>query len=149
MGSLYLTRISPNPPGKDSTFGLAPNDQLVREWVEFSVVGGARYLNGDQLFHRTYASRTCDITGLGELTKFGGISLSIGQSVRVHTGMGRDWWEGSLLHHYLGKSWYVWNNACGVEAQLRYGENLLDWAAYGPNPGERILTRVQGTNRFN
>lgn len=149
MGTLYLTRIFPNPPGKDSRFGVAANDQLNQEWVEFGVAGGDRPLTGDQLFHRTHTSGTCNISGIRELVKFGVVTLASGQVVRVHTGAGRNYWDGSVYHHFLGRSWFVWNNSCGDEAQLQYDGKVIDWAAYSANPGERILTRASGTNWFN
>lgn len=147
MGTLQLTRIMPNPGGKDSAWGRTTNEKLNEEWVEFVAVGGDRNLTGDKLLHRTYATSGCIVTGTDELNTFNG-TLSSGQSIRVHTGSGQDYWEGSLLHLYLERSWFIWNNGCGDQATLAYNGNILDWASYSPNPPERPLVRATGTHSF-
>jgi hypothetical protein len=147
MGTLQLTRIMPNPAGKDSSWGRTTNDKLNQEWVEFVAVGGDRNLTGDKLLHRTYTTSGCILTGADELTTFNG-TLKLGQSIRVHTGSGQDYWEGPLFHLHLGRSWFIWNNGCGDQATLTYNGNTVDSASYSPNPPERTLVRVPGTNWF-
>ena len=147
MGTLQLTRIMPNPAGKDAAWGRTTNDKLNQEWIEFAAVGGDRNLTGDRLIHRTYSPAACVVTGFDDLVTFGDVgSLLAGQSIRLHTGSGQNWWEGSVLHSYLGRSWFVWNNGCGDQATISYSGSTVDWAAYAPNPPERILTRIPSTN---
>lgn len=148
MGGLYLTQIQPNPPGRDVTRSGAAPGQLNAEWVEFAVVGGNRNLSGDVLSHLTFTTYGCTVTGSDPLWKFGALELQTGHRVRIHTGSGNAWWEGLVLHVYVGRGWFVWNNGCGDRAVLDFNGNVVDWAEYGPNPREGVLVRVQNTNRF-
>lgn len=148
MGTLILTRIFPNPPGRDSSWGTTTNEKLNGEWAEFAAAGGSRNLTSDVLYHRTHYSGTCTVSGIADLITFASSTLPEGHSVRVHTGSGTAWQEGTVHHIYLGRSWFVWNNACGDEASIGYNGSIIDRASYAPNPPERVLTRVPGTNRF-
>lgn len=147
MGTLQLTRIMPNPSGKDSAGGTTTNDKLNQEWVEFVAVGGDRNLTGDKLLNRTYTTWGCTLTGSQEVASFSG-TLKQGQSVRVHTGSGKPYWEHSTLHYYLGRSWFIWNNECGDEAAIIFNGAYVDRAGYTPRPPERVLVRIPGTSRF-
>lgn len=147
MSTLYLTAIQPNPRGKD-TSRMRSSARLNDEWVQFEVRAESRDLIGDELFHLTFEQRSCRVTGEDHLARFGSAKLRCGQSVRVHTGSGQSWWEGSVLHTYLGRSWFVWNNGCGDRAVLRYDGKTIDWAEYRRNPPEGVLRRVPGTNTF-
>lgn len=73
-----------------------------------------------------------------------------GQRLRLHTGPGVNQWVGvgSLFHMYLGRGWFVRNNACGDRATIRFQDTVLDSAGYRPNPPEGVLVRVPGTDRL-
>jgi hypothetical protein len=149
MATLYLTRIQPNPPGRDVVRpGWATPDLLNGEWVEMASVSGARNLAGDVLQHNTYTSSGCSLTGQEVVLKFGTGELNQGQSIRLHTGPGADQWVENTFYMFLGRKWFIWNNDCGDRADLSFNNQQLDWASYGPSPREGILTRVVGTNRF-
>ena len=52
MPELYLTKIQPNPLGKDvARYGTASHAQLNNEWPEFEVVAPSRNLAQDVLAH--------------------------------------------------------------------------------------------------
>lgn len=145
MGDLYLTRIQPNPPGKDAGVGAL---QLNNEWLEFEIAAATRNLSNDLVTHNTYTERGCTLTGTDALFKFGSLTLTRGQRVRIHSGSGTAWWEGQTLHVYAGRSWYVWNNRCGDRASISFNGQAIDWAQYSGSPREGILSRVPGTNQF-
>lgn len=149
MPDLYITFAQPNPKGKDRPPFTGPtNDQLNEEWVEFTNPNLVSVsLEGVGLRDYTF-DRTCRKTGERRLTTFSG-SLSSKYSVRVHTGAGQPWDEGTRRHLYLNEGNYVWNNACGDTALLRYPSGgLIDWAQYAPNPPEGVLRRVPDTNEL-
>jgi hypothetical protein len=146
---LLVTRGLPNPLGKDRTAGWAPNDQLNSEWIEFQNQGQqSAALAGISINHYTFDGR-CSKTGEDRLMTFKGF-LAAGHSVRVHTGTGDAWDEGTVRHLYAGRSNYAWNNACGDTAVLRNVEgNWIDYAAYDPNPPEGVVVnRVPGTHQL-
>ena len=150
MGALLVTRVLPNPPGKDRRPPLAPsNDKLVMEWAEFQNVGrDVVDLQGCSLLHTTF-NQSCSRTGEDELMTFTG-TLQPGHSVRVHTGSGTAWTEGTIRHLYAGRANFAWNNACGDVAVLKNAEkSLVDWAQYDRNPPEgTVLNRIHGTNKL-
>jgi hypothetical protein len=149
MPELLLTRVLPNPPGKDRTFGRPSNDQLNAERIEFkNTTERSLSLEAVSIFHFTF-DRSCVKTGEDRLTTFRG-TLNPGWTIRLHTGSGTAWDEGHLTHLYIGRANYAWNNVCGDTAALRNSHgSLVDWAAYGANPPEGvILNRVPGTNKF-
>lgn len=149
MPDLYVTLAQPNPPGKDRPPRTGPtNSQLNEEWVEFSNPNvGASDIQGVELRDRTF-DRSCQETGERVLTTFSG-SVSPNHSVRVHTGSGSPWNEGTRRHLYLNRASYAWNNVCGDAIILRYASgNLIDWARYSPDPREGVLRRVLGTNEL-
>ena len=150
MGTLYLTQIQPNPPGRDTVSpGKATAAQLNIEWVQVTLIGtDGRSLQGDRLDHSTYSSTGCMLLGNEKVIEFASGTLLPGQSMRVHTGPGESWWEGNLVHTYAGRNWFLWNNRCGDKAVFSFGQSVIDWAAYTPNPREGVLVRQQGTNRF-
>jgi Lamin Tail Domain len=144
---LTITRALPNPPGKDRTPShQVTNQQLNNEWVEFAnTSGGRRNLDGLALDHYTF-NHACIKTGEDRATSFTGW-LEYGQSMRVHTGTGTSVVEGSVIHVFLNRSNFIWNNRCGDTIVLRDGNNLVDWASYAGGPAEgAILQRVHGTN---
>jgi hypothetical protein len=148
MSDLYITFALPNPAGKDRPPHGGPSDaQLNGEWIQFlNATGNTLDMNGVRLLHQTF-DRLCQHTGQDEVTSFWGV-LDPGYSFRVHTGSGQPWQEGTILHTFLGRSNYAWNNACGDTAVLVNQHGIqVDFASYAPNPPEgRILQRQQGTN---
>jgi len=136
MGTLYLTQIQPNPPGRDTVSpGRATAAQLNAEWVQVTVVGNdGRSLQGDRLDHNTYRSTGCVLLGNDMIVQFSDGILLPGQSMRIHTGPGVSRWEGNLLHVHAGRNWFVWNNRCGDKAVFSFEQWVIDWAAYAPNP---------------
>jgi hypothetical protein len=147
---LVVTRALPNPAGKDRRPPFAPiNDQLNNEWLEFGNLGDRPVsLENVGLFHYTFAVG-CLKTGEDRLMTFQN-SLQPRHSVRVHTGSGPEWVEGTIHHVYAGRGNFAWNNACSDTAVLRNAQgSLIDWAAYDRNPPEGvILDRIPGTNRL-
>lgn len=146
MSALYIIAAQPNPPGRDTVNGTTTNNMLNQEWVEFMAVQ-KRNLSGDVLSHLTF-DRLCQITGSDDLIRFSNGELKVDQHVRVHTGQGSNYWDGDIYHMYAGRSWYVWNNACGDRATLSYDNRVIDSAFYRPNPPEGILARRQGTDEL-
>jgi Lamin Tail Domain len=147
---LVVTRALSNPMGKDRQPPFGPaNDQLKNEFVQFrNVANSAVSLQDVALFHYTFTAG-CQNTGEDRLMTFQNALLA-GHSVRVHTGTGVEWLEGTIHHIYAGRSNFVWNNSCSDTAVLRNAQgSLLDWATYDRNPPEGvILDRVPGTNRL-
>jgi hypothetical protein len=148
MSTLYIVQAQPNPPGKDALRrGLATAYQLNEEWVEFEAINGDRNLVGDVVSHLTF-SPTCQVTGEDVLINFSDGTLRQGQRLRLHTGRGVNQWAGTTFHMYLGRDWFVWNNACGDRVTVRYQQSVLDSAGYAPHPPEGVLARVPGTDRL-
>lgn len=150
MPDLLVTRALPNPAGKDRVPGyLVDNDQLNGEWVEFrNTTQNMLTIDGVSIAHYTFNSY-CRQTSEDVLTSFTG-SMASGSSIRLHTGSGQSWDEGSIRHLYLGRGNYVWNNGCGDTAVLRVAAGgLIDRASYDSNPPEgTVLNRVPGTDRL-
>ncbi len=147
MRQLTVTRALPNPLGKDRTAShQVTNQQLNNEWIEFANASGSRTnLDGLALDHFTF-NHACNKTGEDRVTTFTG-SLESGQSMRVHTGSGTNYVEGLVIHVFLNRSNFVWNNQCGDTIVLRAGSGVVDWASYGAKPAEGgVLLRVPGTN---
>jgi hypothetical protein len=148
MSTLYIVQAQPNPPGKDTVRpGFATAAQLNEEWLEFEARNGDRNLIGDVVSHLTFSS-SCSVTGQDQLIKFGQETLREGQRLRFHTGSGIKQWVGGVLHVYLGRDWYVWNNVCGDRATVTFQETVVDTAGYRPRPPEGVLVRVPGTDRL-
>jgi hypothetical protein len=150
MSDLLVTRVLPNPPGKDRRPPLAPpNEKLVMEFMEFANVGRTPVdLQGVSAWHMTF-NQSCSRTGEDQLMIFTGI-LQPGYSVRVHTGTGTAYVNGTVTHVFAARSNYAWNNVCGDVAVLRDAAgSLVDWAQYERNPPEGVvLNRVLGTNKL-
>jgi len=152
MKTLQISRIKPNPTGKDrSRYGVATPSQLGAEWVDIQNVGGASViLDGVELNHIAYSGpekkptweAVCKLTG----------SLGASQILRVHSGeqrpllvlnaedlAGADW------HGFTGRDQYVWNNREGDTPALWdfLQSHWIDRASYSPNPPEGVvLVRV-------
>lgn len=148
MSTLYIVQAQPNPRGRDTVrYGIATNDQLNEEWIEFEAIDGDRILTGDVVTHLTFSS-TCAVTGTNDLVRFSDGTLPNGRRLRLHTGRGAKGWSGSIFHMYLDRQWFVWNNDCGDRATVRYDDRVVDTAGYAPKPPEGVLIRVYGTDRL-
>jgi predicted extracellular nuclease len=150
MSELTITRAVPNPAGKDRTASnMVRNEQLNNEWIEFANTSQRTLsLDGIALSHYTF-EKSCSKTGEDGLAVFNG-SLQAGYSIRVHTGTGTAWDEGSIRHLYAARGNFAWNNRCGDTSVLRNSRGeVVDWATYDPNPPEGVvLNRVPGTNKL-
>lgn len=150
MPDLTITRALPNPAGKDRTpANRVTNEQLNGEWLEFGNTSGKRLdINGVTLNHYTFDAQ-CQRTGEDVVLTFKN-ALEAGHSIRVHTGSGQVYSEGTLWHLYAGRGNFIWNNACGDTAVIRAaGGGLIDWASYDPRPAEgAVLERLPGTNKL-
>jgi hypothetical protein len=149
MPDLYITMATPNPAGKDRVGNRADNDQLNGEWIQLQNTSAKNLsLEGVHLDHTTFDAY-CRKTGEESLAQFHG-TMEAGTSWRVHTGTGKDWWEGTVRHVYVGRNNYAWNNRCGDAAYIRTEKNVtIDWASYDPNPGEgAVLRRIVNTNKL-
>ncbi len=150
MKTLQITRIKPNPAGKDKTSsGMASANQLAAEWVDFKNTGTLPVnLSGVDLYHLAYATGSAE----GKWDRIMGFTgtLPAGQMVRVHSGSGPESmikpedWAGAEHHGFTGRSNYVWNNRQGDKPTLfeRVQEQSIDQATYDPYPPEgEILIR--------
>jgi hypothetical protein len=145
----YITQAHPNPVGKDKAAHQSPtNEKLNQEWIEFANIKNENAdLTRLTLHHRTF-NNSCQVTGSNQLMSFKG-TLSSGHSIRVHTGTGSVYQEGTVWHLFAGKGNFVWNNRCGDTVILQLGDSINDHASYDPNPAEGVvLKRIRGTNKL-
>jgi hypothetical protein len=143
MKTLQITRIKPNPAGKDKTpRGMASASQLGAEWVDFKNTGALPVnVAGVDLYHLAYApgapegkwDKIMDFTG----------TLPAGQTVRVHSGSGpesaiRPEDRAGAEHHVFTGRNYVWNNRQGDKPTLfePAQKQNIDQATYDPYPPE-------------
>src|SRR5438552_1910375 len=98
MSDLTVTRAVPNPAGKDRTpTHQVTNQQLNAEWMEFeNTTRGTLSVQGVGLYDYTF-DRGCEKTGEDLVMSFVGAVLP-GHSVRVHSGSGIPYDEGSIRH---------------------------------------------------
>jgi hypothetical protein len=139
---LYITRIKPNPAGKDRRQGQT-SAQLAAEWVDFKNIGTSAV----ELYHRAYPASG----GQPSWEKIIGFTgtLSPQQTVRVHSGSGpesalRDDDRRGAEHHVFTGGDYVWNNKQSDTPALynRAIQKTLDSATYDANPPEgQVLAR--------
>lgn len=145
--NLRITRIKPNPAGKDKTKnGSATASQLAAEWVDIRNEGGvALNLRGVSLWHRAYTSGQS--WEWEKVTDFE-FSLPAGETVRVHSGRNNsisviniEDRGGANYHAFTGTDRYVWNNREGDEPLLFVGakKETIDRATYDPQPPEGIV----------
>lgn len=111
--TLQITKIKPNPAGKDKMGGFIPQQQLAGEWVDFKNIYGTPVdLKNTELYHWAYGSPK----GEWELVSdFTGV-LQPGEVVRVHSGgeipltsLRPEDYQGADHHVFSGKN-YIWNN---------------------------------------
>jgi hypothetical protein len=147
---LSITMAVPNPLGREQAeVGSLSRDRLNGEWVEFANVADAAVsISGVTLLHLAL-NYLCQPTGMNELTTFFG-ELESGYSIRVHSGSGVPSLDGKVRHHYLDRSGFIWNTACGDKAILRDAtQTSVDWAGFLPYPAEgQVLRRQTATNRL-
>lgn len=153
MADLEITRLLPNPAGKDRTpTNQVTNDQLNGEWVEFRNESGRDLrIDGVSITHRTFNNR-CEAQSDDTLTTFNGV-MPTGHSIRLHTGRGQavdDYRDPTLRHLFLNRGNFVWNNVCGDRAGLYVSSGAeIDYAYYDPRPPEGVaLDRVADTHRL-
>src|SRR5438309_7571254 len=96
MADLTVSRGLPNPAGKDRTPAhQVTNEQLNGEWMEFAnTTQHAISLQSVQLLDYTF-DRACQKTGEDVVMGFTG-TVSAGHSVRVHSGSGTAYNEGTI-----------------------------------------------------
>jgi hypothetical protein len=145
---LYITRIKPNPAGKDrGPHGQTSAAQLAAEWVDFQNNGSAGIdLANVELYHRAY--HPGQQPTWEQVTPFSGV-LPVGKTVRVHSGCGPDSAiraedRNGADYHVFSRKNYIWNNKEGDTPALynKATEVTLDSASYDPNPPEgQILVR--------
>jgi hypothetical protein len=149
MKTLLITRIKPNPAGKDrNRFGTATASQLAAEWVDFKNTGSAAVdLCGIELYHLAYAPGSTQ-GRWDKIIDFNGI-LQVGRTVRVHSGSGpesviRPEDRAGADHHLFTGRNYVWNNRegdCPTLFDPMLNQNV-DQASYDPYPPEgQVLVR--------
>lgn len=146
MKTLRITKIKPNPAGKDKNRGgYASEAQLAGEWVDVTNNGtGGVELSGVTQYHKAYKSNgdtewelVCSLP-----------SLTLGRSevLRVHTGKGplsavkpQDL-AGATRHHFTGHDHYVWNNDRSDTPMLWFAKDkeTIDKATYDANPPEGV-----------
>lgn len=148
---LFLTRIKPNPAGKDRSRTGATPAQLAAEWVDFRNDGSEPApLDEVVLYHRAYSGGTAKWERVIGFTG----TLPVGQTVRVHAGRARDVsvmkhedLVGADYHIFIGEDRYVWNNREG-DTPLLYNQqthSTIDQASYDPFPPEGAVLVRQGT----
>ena len=150
MKNLQITRIKPNPTGKDrGSSGTTSQSQLAGEWVDFKNIGSTAVdLAGVDLYHLAYAPGATQ-GRWDKIMTFSG-NLLAGHTVRVHSGSGPE----SVIkpedrvsadHHLFTGRNYVWNNKQGDSPTLfdPANEQNIDQAYYDPYPPEgQVLVRM-------
>lgn len=145
---LLITRIKPNPLGKDrNRLGRADAVQLAAEWVDFKNIGSVDIALRDVvLYHIAYSA------GQGRWERVMGFTgiLEAGKTVRVHSGSGpvsvirMEDWLNADHHVFTNRDNYVWNNAEG-DAPMLFDTQVnqqVDHASYDPYPPEgQVLYR--------
>jgi len=140
MTDLLITRALPNPLGKDRFDNFAPNILLNQEWVEFVNRRDIPLrLTGVSVWHETFDG--LERTGEQELAAFcDHVVLLAGWTLRLHTGRGTPYNEGTVHHSFLDRENYVWNNDAGDRVTLRDWKNeVIDSAWYAPYPPEGMI----------
>jgi hypothetical protein len=150
MTNITISRIKPNPTGKDRTrHGGASVAQLGAEWVDIKNTSASGInLAGIALWHLAYSSgqaqpqKVVDLTGV----------LGGGQTLRIHSGQVRpltvlyqEDLAGADFHGFTGSDNYTWNNdRLDAPGLVRTSQNAwIDRATYDANPPEgAILVRV-------
>ena len=155
---IQICRAKPNPRGKDVTaVGSARAEQLLGEWVDLKNIGDVGVdLSVIHLAHTEY-SYSCAVTDRFQRYWNGHASgrLNPLQTVRIHTGKsntsllmaGQDR-QGTDIHAYAERSWFVLNNSCGDQLSVLWQGRNGQWyqedtAGYDPNPPDGgVLVRV-------
>jgi hypothetical protein len=153
MKTLHITRLKPNPVGKDRNRGGAAPAQLGGEWVDIKNVGQMVVdLTGVDLYHLAYVPGHTQGQWAKVVSLVG--DLYPGWTLRVHAGRRRDLSvlhsvdrAGAELHAFTGDDNYVWNNREGDTALLWMPSNRaeIDRASYDPAPFEGAELVRSGT----
>lgn len=148
---LTITRIKPNPTGKDRPPHGGPTaEQLAAEWVDFRNDSGRTLsLDGVALYHIVYS--TSGRATWSRIMGFKG-TLKPSEIVRVHSGRDRglaviraEDRAGATYHLFTGNDAFVWNNRQSDRPRLKNESTNqeIDQAWYAPNPPEgAVLVRV-------
>lgn len=152
MTNLQISKIKPNPSGKDRNFsGLTSASQLAGEWVDIKNVGSLPVkLEGVDLYHLAYAPGATQ----GRWAKIAGFKgqLLAGHVLRVHSGPGPESAirpedrDGAQFHCFTNLD-YVWNNHQSDSPTLLDSElnQIIDQASYDPFPPEGDVLIRSGT----
>ncbi|MBA4072791.1 MAG: hypothetical protein C0497_13285 [Gemmatimonas sp.] len=142
-----VSAAQPNPPGKDrATTLLGQTTELNDEWVELLAQSDVN-VRGLKVLHREFGA-SCVPLRTGLYFEFGDWFLPAGCSVRIHTGHGSAYWEGTRAHVFAGHGWFKWNNVCGDRVSLASAQGVVDHAEYAPRSPEGPLVRRWGTNQL-
>jgi hypothetical protein len=147
LKKIEITRIKPNPVGKDKVNGTPLPKQLLGEWVEIQNVGD-EVVSGVFLFHTTFD----DDCSKQKEENFAVITnIQIGESVRVHTGnrfdeplMADEDRRGASRHQFANRTNYILNNKCGdtITASIVEVIGSSVSVSYEPNPVEGAVLEV-------
>ena len=85
MKRLNVTKVKPNPSGRDRLGNYVPFSQLAGEWVDFKNIGDESFsLNSIELQHVAYTPPYPN--GVWEKVMGFSGNLGVGRIVRVHSG---------------------------------------------------------------
>src|SRR4051812_41561612 len=123
MSNLQITKIKPNPSGKDrSRTGSTAASQLAGEWVDIKNVSTSPVkMDGVDLYYLAYAPGAAQ-GQWDKVTGFTGV-LPVGYTMRVHSGSGpenviRQEDRAGAEYHVFTHRDYVWNNRQGDSPTL-------------------------------
>lgn len=158
MSSLVIISAKPNPLGKDRSLHAPLARQLLGEWVDIRNDGFVAVSLSDKGLAHLERDARGNVSGPPVIYWSGDrqITLSPGQTVRIHTGKRADIWQmdpsdatGATYHSYAEQSNFVLNNRHGdtitlwrSDATGKWVAPLLDSASYAPDrPEGRVLYR--------
>ncbi len=143
MTTLQISKIKPNPSGKDrSRSGSTAAGQLAAEWVDIKNVGWSPVrMDGLALYHKAYMEGAAQ-PHWDKIMSFA-CTLPAGCTLRVHSGWGPDSSIriedriGADIHVFTFRD-YVWNNNQGDSPTLFSPvlDQNIDQAFYDPFPPE-------------
>jgi hypothetical protein len=147
LKKIVITKIKPNPVGKDKVNGKPLPKQLLGEWVEIQNVGD-EVIATVRLFHTTFDDECNKKTE----EYFSSITnIQIGESVRVHTGnrfdeslMAEEDRRGASRNQYVDQTNFRLNNKCGdtITAFIVGVNGSSVSVSYEPNPIEGAILEV-------
>lgn len=153
---IEIHRVKPNPQGKDKAGAYPKPEQLLGEWVDLKNTGDSSVSLGTLHLANNHFDANCKVTK-ADVTYWNGsasVSISPGQTVRVHSGKSSASWAMNLedksgvdLHSYAERGNFVLNNKCGDTLSVWWKSSDGKWheedrASYDANPTEgKILKR--------